>query len=231
MEDGSLPDEGFEINTNPTRGEEYFKHIGNICEDMRKAEAKINNQCGLHVHVDARDLNWHDIYKLALLYQRVEDAIFKMQPKSRQDNHYCLRVDNNYNLTAKDYKHKLLRKLYEHEFPKHRKETRPATTSNRSGKRVFGERTEKYHSARYYAMNIHTFFYRGTIEFRHAASTSNTDKATNWGLVCMWIVEQATKMSVAQINALPENATQALCQIVPNDIARFIVARQLEQTK
>lgn len=228
VEDGSLPDEGFEINTNPSRGETFGKHIADVCSSMRNAGADVNRSCGMHVHVDARDLNWHDIYKLALIYMRVEDALFAMQPSSRQSNRYCERVDSTYRLNAKAYKHELLNKLYGHNFPKDRKEGKPGITYKKN-KRVFYERNEKYHTARYFALNLHTFFYRGTIEFRHAASTTNTEKATNWGLVCMWIVERASKMTVSQINALPKDSTEALLTILPADVAAFVTARQTEQ--
>jgi Putative amidoligase enzyme len=229
VSDGSLPDEGFEINTNPSRGDTYDKHIRAICSAVQSAGSEVTRCCGLHVHVDARDLNWHDLYKLSLLYMRVEDALFKMQPSSRQDNRYCMRVESNYKLDPKGYKHKLLNRLYDHSFPEHKKQGRMAAISHKGGKRVFSERTDKYNSARYYAMNLHTFFYRGTIEFRHASSTTKADKAINWGLVCMWIVERASKMTVAQINALHEDSTVALCSILPADVSLFVCQRQLEQ--
>ena len=229
VEDGSLPEEGFEINTNPTRGDMFASHIKATIAACNRAETETSKDCGLHVHVDARDLNYHDICKLALLYSKVECALFAMQPLTRQNNQYCRMVDNYYQLQPNGFKHAFLNHLYRNEntFPKTKKEKR-AYIGMKNGKRVFSQRTEKYHSARYYAMNLHTWFYRGTVEFRHAASTLSGTKATNWGLVCMWIVEKASTMSYAQIKALSEDSTLALQSILPAELADWVTLRQGE---
>jgi hypothetical protein len=226
--DGSLGDAGYEINTNPTRGVEYFTHIAATVKATQLSNSSLSSGCGMHIHVDARDLNWHDLFKLAVLYSKVEDALFAMQPRSRQDNDYCRRVGTVYAHDPKAYKHDLLKGLYGKTFPKNRREAKPNLTT-RKGKRVFGERIDKYNRARYYALNIHTYFYRGTIEFRHGAGTKNVEKATNWGLVCMWIVEKASTMTHAQIKALPGNSTLALLEILPAKLGEWVIARQREQ--
>jgi hypothetical protein len=234
VEDGSLGDEGFEINTNPSRGIEFGNHIRSIVQACRNADSCHSDGCGLHVHVDARDLNWHDINKLALLYQRVEPAMFGLQPRSRWDNHYCLWVRDHYAVRPRDFKHAFLRRMYrdENRFPRNKKETRGYVQS-KGGKLVFSQRAEKYHSNRYYAMNLHTWFYRGTVEFRHAASTLNATKAVNWGLVCMWLVEKASTMTYGQITSLPltDNkvvALNTLTAILPVELGQWVTTRYEE---
>lgn len=248
VEDGSLPDEGFEINMNPSCGDTYGQHVDSLMRAL-SSNAKVNQSCGMHVHVDARDLNWHDLFKLTLLYSKVEPALFSLQPSSRQDNNYCLWVAKKYHHTPKDFKHGLLNHLYSNgvsTFPKTKKEPAPCFAV-RNGKHILDIRTEKYHSARYYAMNVHTWFYRGTIEFRHAASTGSATKAKNWGLICMWLVEKASTMTYAQIAAMTDlpyataaltseetdwrktrvlMATNNLQSILPTNLAEWVNIRQ-----
>src|SRR6266702_5519087 len=54
VRDGSLPNSGFEINTSPAAGDVYIKQITEICKALTRVDAKINNDCGLHIHIDAR---------------------------------------------------------------------------------------------------------------------------------------------------------------------------------
>lgn len=232
VEDGSLPDEGFEINMNPSCGATYATHVKDLVDSLNEADAKTSSSCGMHVHVDARDLNWHDLLKLTMLYSKVEAALFAMQPQSRQYNNYCLWVNGYYPLNPQKFKHRLLRRLYsENYFPETKKESNKPYCISKNGKKVISQRGEKYHSARYYAMNVHTWLYRGTIEFRHAASTLNAIKANNWGLICMWIVEKASTMTYADICALPEDSSRALQSILPINLAEWVTTRQSELQK
>jgi hypothetical protein len=60
--------------------------------------------------------------------------------------------------------------------------------------------TEKYGQARYNALNLHSFFYRQTVEFRHHQGTTNAVKATSWGMLCASILDAAQRLSMREIN-------------------------------
>lgn len=60
-------------------------------------------------------------------------------------------------------------------------------------KRAVGQmRTVRYTTCRYSALNLHSWFYRGTIEWRHHQSTLDFTSLVMWPLFCGWIVELAS---------------------------------------
>ena len=79
---------------------------------------------------------------------------------------------------------------------------------------------EKYHGARYKSMNLHSYFYRKTIEFRLHEGNLDTDVIYNWALLCGYIVERAYAMSEKQITELIESSETC------DDILRKILSAE-----
>jgi hypothetical protein len=78
-----------EIRTAPARGELFEQQIKEICEVLVATGGKVNESCGLHVHVDARDFNSDDIFKTVLVWEKYESQMFQKVAKHRRDNDYC----------------------------------------------------------------------------------------------------------------------------------------------
>jgi hypothetical protein len=91
----------------------------------------------------------------------------------------------------------------------------------RIGQSINSTKKEKYHKIRYNSLNLHSFFMRGTVEFRHKEGTVSYDEITNWALVCGHIVDAAARMTEAQIRELPKNPRQALLAILPLDLQQY----------
>lgn len=308
VSDGSLPDAGFEINTNPSSGDVFIRHIDDICAALDGAS--VTSACGLHCHIGANDYRWFDLFKLCALYSRIEDGLYMLVPASRRGNRYCQPCAEKFTFDSPvTFKGELLNRLYERSFqPKgadkpHSKERRKlkkeyldadkklnkaytdmaqksdayygmpwdanevkraaagrAYTAayqvwneatevrnrlriklgldapngvcykvvNGKEKKVFQEKTDKYNGARYTGLNIHSFFYRGTIEFRHHSGTVNADKAKNWGMICAAIIEYAAKFSMRDIKALPDDSWIALMAILPPFLQTYAEKRRKE---
>jgi hypothetical protein len=186
VHDGSLPETGYEINTAPAKGEVFEKEINAVCAALKVANAKVNSSCGLHVHIDCRDLNFYDLKKTILVYSKVEESLFRMLAKSRTTNHYCQKINKKFDkiLIEKDknWRKNLLEQTY---------------GSNSLGIRE--ARRDKYNEARYYALNIHSWFYRKTLEFRQHQGTVDPKKIINWAKICQSIVNFAVKHSEREI--------------------------------
>lgn len=60
----------------------------------------------------------------------------------------------------------------------------------------------KYEACRYYGLNLHTFFQRNTVEFRHHEGTVAVDKLLYWPLWCGWFVELASQLTLTEIENL-----------------------------
>ena len=91
--DGSISDtgddEGFEFISKPMRGDHLFFEIDNICSHIIDNGFWMNRTCGLHIHIDARDLFYEELKGIALVARSFERVIFSMMPKSRNSTNWC----------------------------------------------------------------------------------------------------------------------------------------------
>lgn len=191
VRDGSLPDTGFEINTAPASGDLYVTQIREVCAALKTSGAEVTSACGLHVHVDAADLRYYELQRVVRLYAAWESLLFQMVPASRRRSTYCQpcgasmvrALDARATPGAKAYKAlraKVARGVYG-----------DADTRSR--------RKSKYDDARYSALNLHSWFYRGTLECRLFTGTTDPAKIIPWGLMWARIADLAVKLTDREV--------------------------------
>src|ERR1051326_4979557 len=196
VSDGSLPQGGFEITTAPTNGDKFVEHMTVLSAALREAAGWVDARAGMHVHIDARDFHYWDLRRLIMLYQRVEPALFAMVPPGRRRSSFCEPCGNRYMdairlgddaakglaeaeaqraWTMSAFKKRLLFSLY-------------STTNTRGARGWHRDKIadqqptgDKYAAPRYRAMNLHSWMYRGTIEFRIPPGTVRKHKMIGWG--------------------------------------------------
>ena len=219
VRDGSLGTGGVEIVTSPAAGRQWTDMISEIGVGLKAANAFTNERCGQHVHIDARDLKGLELAKLIQLYAHVEDALFAALPVSRRTSDYCHPCGPKYVGWLKDHKgrfstHALAVKLYS-VYNKVSK-TADAKTRHKAEKDLVRQQTtQKYASVRYSALNLHSYWHRGTIEFRHAHGTNRPEQIRNWGIICASIVEAAATFTHKQMDfAAKQGGRGALLYIV-----------------
>ena len=82
----------------PTRGEGHELQvlapekdiklvITRVCEVLNRTAAGVNTSCGLHVHLDMRHRNAHQVY--TQLFQ-TQPALYSLVPQHRRDSIYCV---------------------------------------------------------------------------------------------------------------------------------------------
>lgn len=88
--DGSC---GWEIRTPPIEAESVRLRdtLKNIGKAIVRSKLMVDRECGLHVHVDARDLTDLNVKNLVRVYKRIEPALYSIAGKERARNGYCLR--------------------------------------------------------------------------------------------------------------------------------------------
>lgn len=178
VEDGSLSGSGFEINTAPASGDRFLEQIHQLGKALKDGEAKITRSCGLHVHIDARDFTFKNIQSLIYLYAHVEDALYAMQPEARRSSSYAKRC-------GKGYVEALARGTDpESELDYHLYGTKDKES-------LSYEKKDKYGRARYSALNLHSWFYRGTVECRLHSGSANARKIASWGVLWALILDAA----------------------------------------
>ncbi len=142
-EDGSC---GREIVTAPIAGDHLVNCMLELQDGIEAAGAKADNKCGIHVHVDASDMGWSDMFRWLKVYAIVEPLLFLIAGQQRINNNYCHPTGSCYAEALKDEDRKgsvLAVALKEAGYPT------PAAKSGRAQRRV-----EKKALGRYKALNI-----------------------------------------------------------------------------
>lgn len=88
--DGSLcGNDTFELVSPILEGESGLRELEKVCWVLDFCNVKVNESCGLHVHMDAADFTMNTWKNLALSYKNIESVINAFMPAGRRDNYYC----------------------------------------------------------------------------------------------------------------------------------------------
>lgn len=88
--DGSLSGSNtFELVSPILEGEAGLRELQKVCWVLDYCEVKVNDSCGLHIHMDAANFTLSTWKNLILTYRRAERIIDAFMPPSRRNNHYC----------------------------------------------------------------------------------------------------------------------------------------------
>lgn len=144
---------------------------------MRRAGGKVNSSCGLHVHVDAANHNRQSLKNLIGIMYSKEDMLFKaLQVNEARASRWCQKV----------------REPMLHEARKlSSDETHDLTKLESIWYEGANGSHEHYNWTRYYALNLHSVFYRGTVEWRCFNSTLHAGRAAAYVNLCLAISAQA----------------------------------------
>lgn len=144
---------------------------------VRKAGAKANTSCGIHVHVDASNHNRQSLKNLIGIMYSKEDILFKaLQVDPARASEYCQKV-----------REPMLRQARTLSSD----ETKDLTQLEQVWYEGSVENTDHYNWTRYYALNLHSVFYRGTVEWRCFNSTLHAGKVAAYVNLCLAISAQA----------------------------------------
>lgn len=79
----------FELVSPILHGEQGLEELEKVCWVLDLCDAKVNDSCGLHIHMDAVDFDMPTWRNLAITYKRLEGVIDGFMPRSRRNNRYC----------------------------------------------------------------------------------------------------------------------------------------------
>lgn len=79
----------FELVSPVLEGEAGLKELEKVCWVLEYCDVKVNDSCGLHIHMDAADFDLQTWKNLALSYKHLERVIDSFMPQSRRQNYYC----------------------------------------------------------------------------------------------------------------------------------------------
>jgi len=166
---------------------EEIEKLQEVIRILRGAGAKVNDSCGLHIHIDGANHNRQSLKNLLSIMYSKEDILFK-----------ALKVNEN-------RAHRWCKKVREPMLEKARRrlsaeETKDLTRLENIWYEDFDSydsRRNHYNDSRYYALNLHSVFYRGTVEFRCFNATLHAGRAKAYLHLCLAMSAKAIQQRSA----------------------------------
>lgn len=215
--DGSVP--GGEVVSPPLDfdDEDQRAQVDRAVAAMVRAGAVTDPSAGIHIHVDARDLTAEQVAAVGRLFAKFEDLIYAIAASGWQTVRsggmatYCrpLTEDQIQGFTRVKSNRQLERAYYG---------------------RVMNGSAGHGHGARYCGINIHSWFFRGTIEFRVFNSSLNSERIQAYIALCVALVQDARNGKKRSVNKAyrlggmhagttnPKNAYHRLQQILRYEV-------------
>lgn len=170
------PDSEYKVEVvSPICNYEDIDTIQEITRKLRKGHAKVNSSCGIHIHVDASRHDARSLRNITNIMYSKEDLIYKaLQINVSREHRYCKKVDESF-----------LEKL---------NKAKPESLDQVKNIWYNGatyRSQEHYDDSRYHALNLHSVFSKGTIEFRLFNGTLHAGEIKSYIQFCLAISNQA----------------------------------------
>jgi hypothetical protein len=150
-----------------------IEDVQKIVRALKRAGAIVNDSCGIHVHVDAAPHTPRTLKNLVNVIAAKEELLYKALRVHVSRERYCGRINER----------------FLSDLNRCRPETMDGMTQiwyrGRNGSNIH------YEDSRYHGLNLHSVFYRGTIEFRLFNSTLHAGEVKSFIQLCLAISHQA----------------------------------------
>ena len=230
VSDGSLPGGGFELNLVPASGDKWVEQLTELNKALKADNAFVTSAAGMHCHVDTRDLDEPALLRLCTLYSKLENSLFAIVEPSRGNNHYCQKVGTNMAAVLQEAADPDVQKRYKKgNDALHKVIYGLAPTTDKNIAQLNQLKQERGHT-HYWALNMHSHFYRGSVEFRIHHGTVDRKQWINWSLVCAAIVETAKSKSDSACDAVTPDI-DGLKSIMPSEWSRKWIDSRVEAFK
>ena len=167
---------------------EDIETVQELVRKLRAGGAKVNDSCGIHVHVDASSHTPQTLRNIVNIMASKEDLLYKTLKVQVNREYYCQKADTRF-----------LEEL-NHKRPKTMQEVEQMWYNG------YGGRYIHYDDSRYHALNLHSVFSKGTIEFRMFNSTLHAGEVKAYIQLCLAISHQAlVQRGASRIKRQPEN--------------------------
>ncbi len=145
-----------------------------IVREVRGAGGKVNDSCGIHIHIDGRNHTPKTIKNFVNIVTAKEDLLYKaLGVKISREVNYCQKTNTLF-----------LEKINKDKNLNNQK-IKDMWYDGRDGS------SYRYDNSRYRGLNLHSFFRIGTIELRVFNSTLHAGKVKSYIQLCLAISNQA----------------------------------------
>ncbi len=153
--------------------------IQKLVRSLRAGGARINSSCGIHVHVDASGHSPKTLRNIVNIMASKEDLLYKTLKVDVDRQRYCKKTDTRF---LDELNH------------------RPPMTMAELERLWYNGDSERhlhYSQSRYKALNLHSVFSKGTVEFRLFNSTLHAGEVKTYIQLCLAISHQALEQTRA----------------------------------
>lgn len=150
----------FELVSPILEGVDGLCQVNTVGKVLTALGAKVNKSCGLHVHVDARDITAEQMKRVCKMWMKYESCFDAVVPESRRDNMYCRGIRSKFQSLEQAF-------------------DAIDGARNIAGLRAVMNGTDSFR-ARYHKLNLESLVRHGTVEFRQHSGTVDADKMLNW---------------------------------------------------
>jgi len=157
---------------------------------LRSAGARVNNSCGIHVHINAAPHTAQSLRNLANIFaSREEMLVAALGIEESRTSQWCKKADKGFMTRLNDSK------------PANHDQLKTVWYNGGDESNVH------YSSTRYRMLNLHAVFSKGTVEFRCFNSTTHAGEIKAYIQFCMAVIHQAlTQRSVTYKPVVTDNA-------------------------
>ena len=152
---------------------EDIETIQELVRKLRTGGARVNDSCGLHIHIDSSSHTPKTLRNIVNIMASKEDMLYKALRVEVEREHYCQKADTRF-----------LEEL-NHKRPTTMQAVEEMWYNGRGGRYLH------YDDSRYHALNLHSVFSKGTIEFRLFNSTLHAGEVKSYIQLCLAISHQA----------------------------------------
>ena len=147
--------------------------IQELVRSLRGAGARVNSSCGIHVHINASPHTPKTLRNIVNIMASKEDLLYKSLKVSVSREHYCQKMDTRFLGEINNRPPMSMEQLKSMWYD--------------GGDYSF----RHYDDTRYHALNLHSVFNKGTIEFRLFNSSLHAGVVKSYLQLCLAISHQA----------------------------------------
>lgn len=170
----------------PPLGYEDIELLQSIIRKLKENGAKADSSCGIHIHVDGANHNPQSLRRLINFITSRQDLIYEALEIGNRANHWCHKLNSA--LLTEMKKDKNLSK----------EKVEQIWYSRANDGYYGGVNHQHYNETRYHGVNLHSYFSKGTVEFRLFNATLHAGKIKAYIQFCLavsaWAITSQEKI-------------------------------------
>lgn len=188
--------------------------LQNIIRKLRENGAKAHSSCGIHIHVDGVNHTAVSLRRLVNFMTARQDLIYEALQIGDRESSWCHKLNKTLLDAMKKDKYLTKEKAEEIWY------------SRANDGYCGGIDHQHYNSTRYHGVNLHSFFTKGTVEFRLFNSTLHAGKIKAYIQFCLavsaWAITSQEKIVFRSMNGYtPEQKVTIMRNILTHRLGLY----------